>query len=128
MKYYIRLVLMDDSRLVKKVYRSSIEQYRKNRTNNWWATIQKLLTNYNLIELWNNDNDIINPRVENLRNATKTRINNYWNNFIRSRIHEESWRGKVEQKSKLRTYRTFKNSLKMEQLIYQIRIRKGGVY
>ncbi len=120
--------MMNETRLVSKVYRSSKEQYNNNRTNNWCASIHRILLKYNLIELWNNENEIINPRIDSLRNSTKLQIRNYWNKYISNRIHqveEEKWRREVEKKRKLRSYRTFKNNLSLEQYLVSEKNKNG---
>ena len=58
LKYWIRLLMMDNTRLVKNVYQTSKEQFVKYNKNNWCSEIYLLVIKYDLLILWNNENKI----------------------------------------------------------------------
>ncbi len=59
LKYWIKILLMDDSRLVKQVYRRSKEKYIKEGQRNWCLTIHKLVLKYKLEFLWKEERAIV---------------------------------------------------------------------
>ena len=104
------------------MYRTSRFLYENKRTSNWCATIHKLAIKYNLLDLWQNENTISDI------SANSNTIRNNWYNLIRRKIHqveEENWLKQVTTKPKLRTYRTFKRSLKLEQYLLSEKNKDG---
>jgi hypothetical protein len=128
LKYWIRIVLMDESRLVKRVYKCSRDQYINYRKQNWCSVIHRLVIKYNLLHLWKNEKEILEPKIDNLHNSSVVHIRNYWYRFLRCRVHEieqGKWLTQLEKKPKLRTYKTFKKRLKLEQYLLSEKNKEG---
>ena len=107
---------MNERRLVKKVYQSSkdfyLKQRRKNKeeelekeTKNWCSNIHKLVTKYDLLDLWRDEQKI----NENTQEG--------WNKYIYKRVQQveqKEWLRRINEKPKLRAYATFKTKLELE--------------
>jgi hypothetical protein len=109
---------MDDSRLCKQVYKESKQLHLRKKRGNWASTIKKILKKYNLLELWRDENKLLNLDGKGNREA-KTVLDHrrFWRGFIHKKIgeyEEHRWKIKMEKKPKLRTYRTFKSKLILE--------------
>ena len=88
---------MDDSRLVKRVYRASKEAYMDNGTRNWCQVIHKLVLKYKLEDLWTDDRAVWVPaELEDVTDVDAPRIRRHWFRCIYIRMHE------VEQEELLR--------------------------
>jgi hypothetical protein len=114
LKYWIKLSVIDDSRLVRQVYKLSREAYETKRKNNWCREIHLLLTKYDLLEYWTDENKVRNPGVD-YGSTMKLRV--YWERLIFYYVQkkeENDWRQAVSKQPKLRTYCTFKKELKLE--------------
>ena len=61
LKYWIRILCMDETRLVRDVYKMSKEKYMKEGRRNWCRSIHKLAVRYKLDNLWNNELNILHP-------------------------------------------------------------------
>ena len=64
LSYWINILLMEDTRLVKKVYRYSKDQYLRKHKNNWTKTIHKLSKKFLLTDLWENESNVYNTPQE----------------------------------------------------------------
>jgi hypothetical protein len=125
LKYWLRILLMKDSNLVKQIYRWSKDEYTENGTKNWCETVHKSLTKYGLISLWNDENLIY--KIEN-ENPTQEKVKKYWLKHFYKTIHqveEKEWLKDMKNKPKLRTYLTFKNKLKLEEYLISEHNKKG---
>ena len=71
------LIFINDSRLVKKVYKESRRQFLERKKSNWIKTIYGLVQKYNLECLWNEE---IGNRV--------SRDKKYWLKIILENIHK----------------------------------------
>jgi hypothetical protein len=114
LKYWLSILLMDETRLVKQVYKHSKAEFVRNGQSNWVKIIHQLVCKYNLEPIWDSEEDF---RVGQ-ENKTNKEIRQVWGKIISNSIHkkaEEKWRKKVQvEQDKLRTYRTFKNKLELE--------------
>ena len=128
-KYWIRIVLMEDQRLVKKIYKNSKFQYKFKRVKNWCTEIHRLLIKYGFEDLWQNENSIQNPpEIEHQENLERVKF--FWYNKLRKRIQEieeKEWLTTINNKPKLRTYKTFKSKLQLEQYL-SLENNKEGRY
>jgi hypothetical protein len=118
LKYWIKILLMDDSRLVKRVYRASKKAYMDQGTRNWCQVIHKLVIKYKLEDLWKDESAVLRPaELEDAPDRNTPRIRRHWFRWIYKRMHEveqEEWLKEINSKAKLRTYRTFKTKLELE--------------
>ena len=108
LKYWIKILTMDDTRLVRKIYRVSKHKYMSEGTNNWCKMIHSLAAKYNLLDLWT-DESLIHQHEENTRDI--------WINIVFNKVQaveQEQWLKAIDKKPKLRTYRTFKSKLELE--------------
>jgi len=115
LKYWIKLSFMDDSRLVRQVYKLSREAYETKRKNNWCREIHLLLIKYDLLDLWGDEDRMRNPGINPQNSVFKLR--KYWEGVLHHHVHkkeEDGWRRAMYKRPKLRTYRTFKSELKLE--------------
>jgi len=62
LKYWIRVLLMSDSRLVKRVYRQSKKEYIFRNRGNWAKYIHKLVQKYAVEELWSDESKVWEAR------------------------------------------------------------------
>jgi hypothetical protein len=56
LKYWIGLLFLEDTRLVKRVYNQSRIEYVDRRKNNWAKVIHKLTGKYGLTNIWAEEN------------------------------------------------------------------------
>jgi len=121
LKYWIKIILMKETRLVKKIYRLSRKEYEENNTQNWCSLIHKILKKFKIEYLWDENN----LRVNNLNEKA---IQKHWFKIISKKIHEEEereWLEEMYKRPKLRTYRTFKNSLSIEPYLLSEKNKQG---
>ena len=91
--FWARLIRMEDTRLVKQIYRYRKEQKIK-RVNDWCSLVQKTLDSLRLGHVWHTE--LVGDEV-----AWKKRLKK----SIRAR-EEMEWKAKLEEKPKLRLYGT----------------------
>ena len=127
LRYWIHLLLLAETRLVKEVYRMSKENFLKMKSKNWASGIYNLVRKYNLTRLWEDEGAVYDaPAGCN----TVPRIRKFWRNFIFRRIQEEeqrNWRVEVIKSKKLRTYATIKQELKLEKYLLQEGPKQGKI-
>ena len=110
LRYWARLIRMDDNRIAKQVYRGSRmrlereerEGKSENITDTWCIYTRKLMCELNLHSSWNRE---------------FVPCEDEWNEIVRERIHEreqEEWRRSCLSKAKLRTYCILKQRLRTE--------------
>jgi len=95
LKYWIKLSLMNDSRLVRQVYLMSRDAYVNMRKKNWCSGIHALAAKYNLRELWRNENLIKQPALLAPQELTTVGLRKYWEGVIWQRIQgveEQEWK------------------------------------
>ena len=51
LKYWIRVLLMEESRLVKRIYNHSRKEYLFRHRNNWVKKVHNLVQKYDLMDL-----------------------------------------------------------------------------
>ena len=115
LRYWIHILLAEDDRLIKKIYKHSKIVYQSMRKNNWTKTIHELVKKYNLSYLWDNEN-LVSQLPENYRGETTS----YWSHIIWSNIHNieaKKWKEEMERKTKLRYYKVIKKDLEMEKYL-----------
>jgi hypothetical protein len=122
MKYWVGLIFMKNIRITKRVYRQSRKLYLTRNKNNWVKVIHKLVQKYNLIELWNNEENIEMKREKDQRYWMKVIFENI------QKVEEEEWKREVSIKSKLRLYKTFKQKLEFEKYLLVNKYKKGRNY
>jgi len=102
--FWGKLVLMNSSRLTKKVYLQRKESLSTSRSaQNWCFYTRKLLSNLNLMEYWEHE-----YMIESIED---------WKNLVTRKIGEREqklWLAGCVAKPKLRTYLQFKSELKLE--------------
>jgi hypothetical protein len=128
LKYWINIVLMEESRLVKQIYQSSKAAYQSRWVENWSAAIHRLLLKYNLGHLWNDESIITNLEGIEWEDRTIRGHRKFWVGIIKKKIQEEEekeWKKAMEDKPKLRTYRTIKNKLELEEYLIANTNREG---
>ena len=102
-RYWNRLVLLDNNRLTKRVFNAD---YRL-CNNNWCNDVKAVLLKLGLNDYFTNKETI------NLRNA-RSRINNYYSDV---------WKADSARVAKLRTYVMFKDNFKVERYV-QLNFKK----
>lgn len=115
LKYWIKLTLMKDSRLVRQIYKLSKEEYLRKGTKNWAYDIHHTIIKYGLNELWKNE-DLVRHPVARDRNRVEE-LQAFWNTELAKRIQQveqEAWKKLVLSRPKLRTYCTIKTQLRIE--------------
>ena len=119
--YWFHIQSLPDNRLLKKVYMAT---KLKGKPTSWASTVGNLLNTYGLSHVWQNPQLIYN--LDNKGNLEAKTISDHkqcWRRFISSKIfdHEQkSWWSDMVingENSKLRTYVTFKKSLRLEKYL-----------
>jgi hypothetical protein len=134
LKYWIKIILMEESRLVKQVYRHSRKMsvqkiLFKQKDESWVRDIYELVKKYGLYELWR-DEDVVRNPVEFKEAKTEKNLMNYWKRKLGQIIHdreEKEWKAKMVTHSKLRTYRQIKEKLQLEEYLLTQTNLKGRV-
>jgi len=127
LKYWIKLSLMDNSRLVRKVYLMSRDAYLNQRKKNWSYGVHALIIKYELRELWRDENRIKHPAALPHNEHTERRLRKYWERMLFKKIQEveeREWKEEMERKPKLRTYRSFKRNLELERYLLSEKEKK----
>jgi len=83
LKYWIHIILMNESRLVKQIYNQSKKEYLDYESKNWTANIHRLVVKYNLEYLWNNEESVINKEVKDIQGYKK-----YWKRVIKKQYNK----------------------------------------
>ncbi len=113
--WWMNILTMEDSRLVKQVYFSSKRLNSYIDKNNWISSIKKILGKYELLTLWKDETKVFNLDGKGNGEAkSPTDHKTFWKRYIKKIIYnyeEKQWRTGMEKKSKLRTLRRFKTSL-----------------
>jgi hypothetical protein len=128
LKYWFKVCLMEDSRLVRQVYLASRELFMNQRMHNWCYEVYELVRKYGLLELWENEDLIRYPVGMDVLVRTLPRVKQYWDTRLLNQVHlieENAWKEGMGKKSKLRTYRTFKKKLVMEKYLLSEKEKKG---
>ena len=110
---------MDESRLVKRVYRLSKIAFLEKGVNNWCSQIHKLAFKYNLGFLWDNET-LVNPPENKEAEASTKQLKVYWYRRLQENVHKKEelvWKQELDSKPKLRTYKTFKTELRLEKYL-----------
>lgn len=117
LRYWIHLLLLDNTRLIKRVYQFSKQTYERIAKNNWTKGIHQLTKKYNITHLWENEEAIYNvPDTVN----TPEKIKRFWFHQMWMKVQiveEKKWRKDLEKKSKLALYRSIKQNLEMEKYL-----------
>ena len=104
--------------LVKQAYLIS---KLSNKKTSWANGIKKLLNQYKISEVWNNNNILLSLDGKGNQNSKTVAIHtNFWKKYITSKIldvEQDKWLKKMEKKSKLRTYKIIKNKLCLEKYL-----------
>jgi len=120
LKYWIHILLLDDTRLVKKVYNLSKQQYVAQNTDNWCKHIHKLAFKYNIGNFWS-DETLIKQHIPTVEgDPSPMQLKRYWIKRLYDNVHREeeiAWQAAVAAKPKLRTYKTFKTKLELEKYL-----------
>ena len=102
--YWARLVRMDDTRLVKRIYKQRRKQKPK-RYRDWCSQIHRTLISLQLGHVW--ESETVGKEQD-------------WKRLIKTCLHareETYWKEQMEKKSKLRLYRTLKFTLVREEYL-----------
>ena len=105
LRYWSKLVELDDNRLVKKIYRARREEFiegSKTDRHNWCYPTWKFLTDLGLEHVW--ESETFGSRKD-------------WDVVLRATIKEKEekfWQARVQSKSKLRLYKLLKTKLCLE--------------
>ena len=65
---------MEETRLVKQVYKASKQMYLSNGKNNWAATIHKLTIKYNFVEVWNDESMVFEVQQDDPSSEGKMNV------------------------------------------------------
>ena len=88
-----------------------------NKRGNWSSTIKKILTKYNMSELWRDERKLDLDGKGNRDAKTVLDHRRFWRGFIHNKIgnyEEQRWKAVMDKKPKLRTYVLLKTKLKLE--------------
>lgn len=102
--YWARLVRMDDTRLVKIVYRQRREQ-KIQRYNDWCSQVRRTLISLKLGQVW--ESELVGREQD-------------WKSLVKASLRareEADWKDQMEKKPKLRLYRTLKFALEREEYL-----------
>jgi hypothetical protein len=123
LRYWGKIVRMDNDRVVKRIYRESKTRLEKEEseakyneievTKTWCRYTKELMCELHLESEW---------RTEQIPDEGE------WNRLVRERIHDREqvkWRSKCLQKPKLRTYSKLKTTLRVEP--YLEVYHRGGI-
>ena len=122
LKYWINIVLMADTRLVKKIYHCSKQKYLLNpisQKNSLTAQFHVLIKKYHLDLLWLDEKRILNPERQQGQDQPFD-VRNYWKEQLRKIVHakeEQTWINLMKLRPKLRTYRIIKDKLELEKYL-----------
>ena len=119
--YWLHVLSLDDSRLLKKVYLVTSSSEKK---ESWTSLIHRLLVSYGIGHLWGQEHLIYNLDGKgNLEAKNISDHQRFWKRYIKGKIFEheqkkwwENMNFDVENR-KLRTYVTFKKSLRFEKYL-----------
>jgi hypothetical protein len=128
LKYWLRIVLMDDDKLLKKIYQDSKKEYLNKWKNNWTATIHKILIKYNLEYLWKDETLVTSLEGVEREDVSINGIRKYWTQVIQKEIQKEEereWREMMAKKEKLRSYITIKDKLTIEPYLLSEKNKQG---
>ena len=126
LRYWIHLLLLADTRLVKEVYLMCKENFLKSKSKNWACGMYRLVRKYNLEHLWEDEGAVFDVAAGC---NTVPRIRKFWRNFIFRRVQEVEqvkWRLEVIKSTKLRIYATIKQELRLEEYLLQDKVPKQG--
>jgi len=117
LKYWFHLISLPDSRLLKQAYLMS-RNFSSKKKRNWANRCKTLLFKYNLRHLWYEEQLVYNLDG-NHNNEAKSmdQHERFFGNYVTKVIHkyeENQWRERMENISKLRTYRCIKQNLSFE--------------
>ena len=116
--YWMKIILMDNNRLVKIMYIYSKQQCIKFKKVNWVSSLKKIVIKYNIKYLWDDETKLFN--LDNKGNNESKNDKDhftFWKNWIKKKLflyEEIKWKVEVEKKPKLRTYKKLKTNLKLE--------------
>jgi hypothetical protein len=118
--YWMKLVLMDDNRLAKHVYKVSKNMCTKRKAN-WASTIRNILGKYELKHLWSDESKVLSLDGHGNHEAKNSKQHvEFFRKFVFGKIQqyeETKWKRGMEKKSKLRIYRQFKKKLCLEKYL-----------
>src|SRR4051812_19767259 len=78
LKYWIKICLMGDTRLVRRVYLLSRSTFQNRHKSTWCSEVYKLAVTYGLVEEWRNEDLIRHPRLLNPVYHTLPSLKKYW--------------------------------------------------
>jgi hypothetical protein len=107
LKYYGKIVRMGEDRLVKQVYAESRKRLEEGKQSKWCADTKAILHNMGMGEAWT-------------KQQWTTEEHKQWNSLVWKAVNqkeEQQWKEHMMQKTKLRTYRTIKQTLTFEQYL-----------
>jgi hypothetical protein len=128
LKYWIKLSIIDDTRLVRQIYKISKEEFARRRKSNWCSKIYKLTQKYQLHHIWRNEELIRHPAELDAAEHTVPKLKQFWTKMLLTqvqKIEELNWRNSMLKKPKLRTYVTFKTKLRLEPYLVTQTAKRG---
>src|SRR6185503_9757397 len=128
LKYWIRLCLLGEKRMVRQVYLVSRREYFQKGKQNWCAGMHKLIIKYELQAIWLNEQLIKEPVDLNPAQRTTAALRSYWAEFLAKKVQEveeRNWRKAMELKPKLRTYKTIKAKIRLENYLISEKDKPG---
>ena len=93
LKYWV--YLMEDTRLVRRVYQASRGLFMNQRVHNWCYEIYELVKKYGLGNLWENEDLIRHPVDIDAAIHSLPRIKQYWDTRLWNQVHlieENAWK------------------------------------
>ena len=125
LKFWIKILFMEETRLVKQVYKASKQMYLSNGKKNWAAGIHKLTRKYNFVEVWDDESMVFEVQQDDPSAEGKMIV---WYKMLYNSIQnteEKEWQQEVASKRKLRNYKSLKTDLKLEQYLTMESNKKG---
>lgn len=114
--YYFHLISLPEDRILKQAFRMS--KNNPSNKSNFCSIIYKLLNKYQLLHVWKNESKIFN--LDNRNNNESKNMNDhkrFWKNYlwkVINKVEEKEWIERLRKLPKLRTYRYFKQNLRLE--------------
>ena len=109
-KYWIRIIKMQDSKLVKIAYLTLLD-LDSSGFSNWVSKVRNILTNNNFSNIWEDTELLINNSDSFLLSFKEVIYSNYIT----------KWKNNITLYPKLRTFITFKTEFKLENYLTTVR-------
>jgi hypothetical protein len=117
LRYWIHLLLTEDTRLIKRVYKHSKHIYQTTKRNNWAKIIHELTKKYNLSHLWDDETMIMTIPEDYTGEIKEYWWHTIWMNI--QSVETKKWKEEIAKKPKLHYYQRIKEELEMENYLLE---------